>query len=157
MGSALKALLNRQIEEVEHRIEAIVAHDAAIAETAAILRSIPGIGPVASTTLIAEMPELGQITGEQAAALIDLAPFAHDSGTLRGRRSIGGGRRALRHVMFQAALVATRYNPVLKMFAERLRAAGKPHKVIVTAVARKLVTIANALCRSRHHWAREPA
>ncbi|WP_370161435.1 IS110 family transposase [Limimaricola soesokkakensis] len=156
MDSALKALLDRQIAEVEQRIEAAVAHEGAIAETAAILRSIPGIGPVASTTLLAEMPELGQITGEQAAALAGLAPIAHDSGTLRGRRCIGGGRRALRHVMFQAALVATHHNPVLRMFAERLRTAGKPHKVIVTAVARKLVTIANALCRSRRSWVQEP-
>ncbi len=156
IDSALKVLLDRQIAEVEQRIEAIVAHDDVIAETAAILRSIPGIGPVASSTLIAAMPELGQITGEQAAALTGLAPIAHDSGTLRGRRSISGGRRALRHVMFQAALVATHHNPVLRKFAERLRATGKPHKVIITAVARKLVTIANALCKSRHSWAQEP-
>ena len=152
MNVDLKALLDHQIAELERRIEALIAHDAAIAETAAILRSIPGIGPVASTMLIAEMPELGQVNGEQAAALTGLAPIAHDSGTLRGKRAIGGGRRALRHVMFQAALVAAHHNPNLKTFADRLRKAGKPHKVIIIAVARKLVTMANALCKSRCTW-----
>ena len=148
-----KKLLDRQITELERRIEQTVVTDDKLAETAAILRSVPGIGPVASTMLIAEMPELGQITGEQAAALTGLAPIAHDSGTPRGKRAVGGGRRVLRHVMFQAALVATHHNPSLKPFADRLRKAGKPHKVIITAVARKLVTIANALCRSRQKWA----
>lgn len=153
MDRDLKTLLDRQITELERRIEQTVVTDDKLAETAAILRSVPGIGPVASTMLIAEMPELGQITGEQAAALTGLAPIAHDSGTLRGKRAVGGGRRVLRHVMFQAALVAAHHNPSLKPFADRLRKAGKPHKVIITAVARKLVTIANALCRSRQKWA----
>ncbi|MDV7146018.1 transposase, partial [Tropicimonas sp. TH_r6] len=157
MDHEIKDLLDRQISELEKRIEQTIASDATLAETAAILRSIPGIGPVASTMLIAEMPELGQITAEQAAALVGLAPIAHDSGTLRGKRAIGGGRRLLRHVMFQAALVAAHHNPVLKAFADRLRAAGKPHKVIITAVARKLVTFANAPCRSRKTWAHQAA
>ena len=99
------------------------------------------------------MPELGTITGEQAAALAGLAPVAHDSGNLRGKRTIAGGRRALRHVMFQAALVAAHHNVTLKTFANRLRKAGKPHKVIITAVTRKLITIANALCKKRQKWA----
>jgi len=103
--------------------------------------------------LIADVPELGAMTGEQAAALAGLAPVAHDSGTLRGKRAIAGGRRALRHVMCQAALAAADHNPSLKIFAARLRRAGKPHKVVITAVARKLVILANALCRSRQKWA----
>lgn len=107
--------------------------------------------------LIAEMPELGQLSAEQAAALTGLAPIAHDSGAMRGKRAIGGGRRLPRHVMFQAALVASHHNPVLKAFADRLRAAGIPHKLVITAVARKLVTIANALCKSRRKWAAQPA
>ena len=157
MDGELKDLLDRQITELELQIERAIATDAALVETASILRSIPGIGPVASTMLIAEMPELGLITGEQAAALTGLAPIAHDSGAISGKRAIGGGRRQLRHVMFQAALVASYHNPTLRLFADRLRAAGKPHKVIVTAVARKLVTIANALCKSRQNWAVHPA
>ncbi len=148
----LKDLLDRQIAGLEARIEQIIATEESLAATSDILRSVPGIGPVASTMLIAEMPELGQITGEQAAALTGLAPIAHDSGARRGKRAIGGGRRALRHVLFQAALVASHHNPALKTFADRLRAAGKPHKVVITAVARKLVTIANALIKSGQKW-----
>jgi transposase len=157
MDDKLKELLDHQITELENRIEQTIATDATLTETAAILRSVPGIGPVASTMLIAEMPELGQVTGEQAAALAGLAPIAHDSGTFRGKRAIAGGRRLLRHVMFQAALVAAHHNPALRTFADRLRNAGKPHKVIITAVARKLVIIANALCKSRQSWASQTA
>lgn len=153
MDADLKDLLDRQIGDLEAQIEQVIAADETLTETSEILRSVPGIGPVASTMLIAEMPELGHISGEQAAALTGLAPIAHDSGSLRGKRAIGGGRRQLRHVLFQAALVASHHNPVLKSFANRLRAAGKPHKVVITAVARKLVTIVNALCKSRQIWA----
>lgn len=153
IDSELKQRFDTMIKELEDRITKAIASDNHLSETAIVLRSIPGIGPVASTMLIAEMPEIGTITGEEAAALTGLAPVAHDSGTLRGKRAIAGGRRALRHVMFQAALVAAHHNPSLKCFADRLRKAGKPHKVIITAVARKLVTIANALCKSRQKWA----
>lgn len=153
MDEDLKGLLDRQIAGLEAQIEDIIVTDESLAMTAVILRSVPGIGPVASTMLIAEMPELGNISGEQAAALTGLAPIAHDSGAMRGKRAIGGGRRLLRHVMFQAALVASHHNPILKNFADRLRAAGKPHKVVITAVARKLVTIVNALCKSSQKWA----
>lgn len=107
--------------------------------------------------LIAEMPELGQLSGEQAAALSGLAPIAHDSGAMRGKRAIGGGRQQLHHVMFQAALVTSHHNPVLKIFANRLRVAGKPHKVIITSVARKLITIVNALVKSRQKWSSQTA
>lgn len=138
-----------EIEDLERQID----EQAKEQEMAQRLRSIPGIGPVASTMLIAEMPENGTISGEEAAALTGLAPVAHDSGTLRGKRAIAGGRRSLRHVMFQAALVAAHHNPSLKSFADRLRKAGKPHKVIIIAVARKLITIANALCKNRQIWA----
>lgn len=153
MDGELKALLDHQVAELEGQIEQLIATDESLATTAGILRSIPGIGPVASTMLIAEMPELGQISGQQAAALTGLAPIANDSGAMRGKRAIGGGRRLLRHVMFQAALVASYHNPVLKTFADRLPAAGKPHKVIIVAVTRKLVTIVNALCKSQQKWA----
>jgi transposase len=148
----LKERLDVAIAELESRISELLGRDRHLADTARILRSVPGIGPVASSTLIAELPELGAITGEQAAALTGLAPVAQDSGTLRGRRAIAGGRRALRHVLFQAALVASHHNPMLKVFADRLRKAGKPHKVIITAVARKLVIINNALCKRQQEW-----
>jgi len=148
MDTELQDLLDHQIAEIEARIEQIISIDQSLATTVGILRSVPGISPVASTMLIAEMQELGQISGEQAAALTGLAPIAHDSGAMRGKRAIGGGRRLLRHVMFQAALVASHHNPILKTFADRIRAAGKPHKVIIIAVARKLVTLVNALVKS---------
>lgn len=157
MDSELKDLLDRQITELEVQIEEIIAADESLARTASILRSVPGICPGASAMLIAEMPELGQISGEQAAALTGLAPIAHDSGAMRGRRAIGGGRRLPRHVLFQAALVASHHNQVLKRFADRLRTAGKPHKVVITAVARKLVTIVNALCKNRQKWTTQSA
>jgi transposase len=152
IDTELKQRIDSLIKELEDRIIQAIASDDLLAETAGVLRSIPGIGPVASTMLIAEMPELGTITGEQAAALVGLAPVAQDSGTLRGKRTIAGGRRTLRHVMFQAALVAAHHNPSMKAFADRLRKVGKPHKVIITAVARKLVNLANALCKSRQKW-----
>lgn len=157
MNAELKDLLDRQIAGLEVRIEQTLTSDDELARTVDILRSVPGIGPVASTMLIAEMPELGQLSGEQAAALAGLAPIAHDSGAMRGKRATGGGRRLLRHVMFQAALVASHNTPLLKTFADRLRAAGKPHKVVITAVARKRVTIANALCKSRLKWSNQTA
>ena len=131
VDSELKHRIDSLIKELEDRITRAIASDDCLSETAIVLRSIPGIGPVASTMLIAEMPEIGTITGEEAAALTGLAPVAHDSGTLRGKRAIAGGRRTLRHVMFQTALVAAHHNPDLKSFADRLRKAGKPHKVII--------------------------
>ena len=140
MDSELKQGIDSMIKKLEDRINRAIASDDHLSEMSIVLRSIPGIGPVASTMLIAEMPEIGTISGGEAAALTGLAPIAHDSGTLRGKRAIAGGRRALRHVMFQAALVVAHHNPSLKCFADRLSEAGKPHKVIITAVARKLVT-----------------
>jgi len=130
----------------------VLAEDDALSRRVELLRSVPGIGPVTSATLIGDVPELGHISGAQAASLAGLAPIARDSGALRGKRSIGGGRRAVRHVLFQAALVARQYNPVLRAFADRLKAAGKPHKVIITAVARKLMIIANAICKKDRQW-----
>lgn len=152
VDSELKHRIDSLIKELEDRITRAIASDHHLSETAIVLRSIPGIGLIASTMLIAEMPEIGTITGEEAAALTGLAPVAHDSGTLRGKRAIAGGRRALRHVIFQAGLAAAHHNPDLKSFADRLRKAGKPHKVIIIAVTRKLVTISNALCKSRQKW-----
>ena len=149
----LLELLGRQIAEAEERIRSLLANDAVLAETAAVLRSVPGIGLVACAMLIAEMPELGRISGEQTAALARLALIARDSGQMRGKRMIGGGRWALRQVLHQAALVASIRNKDLKVFANRLRKEGKPHKLVAAAVARKLVVIANALCESRRLWA----
>ena len=112
MDAEVKDLLDRQIAQLEAQIDHIVTTDDSLARTADALRCVFGIGPIASTKLIAQMPELGQITGEQAAAFTGLAPTAHDSGARHGQRAIGG-RRLLRHELFQAAFVASHHNPVI--------------------------------------------
>jgi transposase len=117
-----------------------------------LLRSIPGIGPVASRTLLPALPELGQLSGRQAAALAGLAPYDDDSGTRTGQRFVQGGRADVRCVLYMAALAAAKHNPALTAFKERLARAGKKAKVILTAVARKLVVLANAVLKSRRPW-----
>ncbi|WP_226941874.1 transposase [Pseudooceanicola spongiae] len=152
IDTELKARLDCRIKAMEDRIGAAISFDDLRAKTTGVLHSIPGVGPVASTMLVAQMHEPGTVTGEQAAALVGLAPVVHNSGTLPGKRTIAGDRRALRHVMFQAASVAAHHNLTMKTFADRLRKAGKPHKLIITAGARKRVNLAHALCKSRQKW-----
>jgi transposase len=117
-----------------------------------LLQSVPGIGPRVSAVLLAGIPELGQLNRRQAAALIGVAPFNRDSGTLRGRRTIWGGRAAVRSSLYMAALVATRHNPAIRAFYQRLRSAGKRAKVALVACARKLLSILNAILRTRTPW-----
>lgn len=117
-----------------------------------LLQSVPGVGRVVSLTLLAELPELGRLSHKQIAALVGVAPLNRDSGTLRGKRLIYGGRAPVRAVLYMAALVASRRNPVIRAFYERLRAAGKPAKVALTACMRKLLTILNAIARSGTPW-----
>jgi transposase len=117
-----------------------------------LLRSIPGVGPVCSRTLLAGLPELGSLSNKPAAALAGLAPYDDDSGLRRGRRHVRGGRSEVRCVLFMAALAAVRCNPALRAFKQRLQKAGKKAKVILTAVARKLVVLANAVLRSGRPW-----
>jgi transposase len=117
-----------------------------------LLASVPGVGPVISRTLIAELPELGQLNRKQIAALVGLAPFTRQSGQWRGKSFIGGGRSAVRSALFMGAMVAKQHNPVLKAFFDRLIAAGKPKMVALIAVARKLLTILNAILRDRRPW-----
>lgn len=152
MDEDLKAMLDTQIGDIERRIESVIAQEESSATKARLLRSIPGIGPVSAAMLIAEMPELGRMTAGEAAAMTGLAPVPHDSGTMRGRRAIAGGRQALRHVLFQAALAAACHNPILKPVAQHLKERGKPHKLIIVAIARRLVTIANAILKTGISW-----
>lgn len=116
-----------------------------------VLRSTPGIGPVSSCTLLANLPELGRLNRKEIAALVGVAPLNRDSGTLRGRR-IWGGRSHVRSALYMATLVGVRRNPVLRTFYQRLLAAGKPKKVALTASMRKLLTILNAMARSNTSW-----
>ena len=117
-----------------------------------LVRTVPGVGPVMSLTLLGSLPELGRLTRKQIAALVGVAPFARDSGKRRGRRHTAGGRRAVRTVLYMATLSAVRFNPVLKQFYERLKASGKVSKVAVIASARKLLTILNAMVRDKAKW-----
>ena len=117
-----------------------------------LLSSVPGIGPGIARTLIAEMPELGRLDREEIAALAGLAPFTRQSGQWRGKSFFGGGRSSVRTALFMGALVAKRHNPTLKAFFDRLVAAGKPKMVALIAVARKLITILNAILRDQKPW-----
>jgi transposase len=117
-----------------------------------LLRSVPGIGPIVARTLLAELPELGQLDRRAIAALVGVAPFNRDSGQWRGRRMIWGGRASVRAALYMAALVATRYNPVMRALYQRLRAAGKPPKVALVAVMRKLLTTVNAMLKHQTAW-----
>lgn len=115
-------------------------------------RSVPGIGPVCARTLLLDLPELGTLSRQRLAALVGVAPFHRDSGTLRGTRTTWGGRTHVRAALYMSTLVAVRYNPVLKRFYERLRAAGKVAKVALTACMRKLLTILNAMVKHHNPW-----
>jgi len=117
-----------------------------------LLASVPGVGPIIARTLIAELPELGQLGRRQIAALAGLAPFTRQSGQWRGRSFSGGGRTAVRTVLFMGAMVAKQHNPTLKAFFDRLVTAGKPKMVALVAVARKLLTILNAILRDNRPW-----
>ena len=120
-----------------------------------LLSSVPGVKSAISRTLIAELPELGTLDRKQIAALVGLAPFARESGKWRGKSMIGGGRASVRKALFMGAMVAKRYNPVLKAFFDRLVAAGKEKMVALIAVARKLLTMLNAILRDRQPWRQE--
>ena len=118
-----------------------------------LLRSVPGIGPVVTVTLLADLPELGVLGRKQIGALVGVAPLNRDSGILRGKRSVWGGRSTVRAALYMAALVGTRHNPVLHALYIRLLAAGKTKKVALTACMHKLLTIVNALLKHRTRWA----
>jgi transposase len=117
-----------------------------------LVRSVPGAGPVLSRTLLADLPELGRLSRREIAKLAGIAPLSRDSGTLRGRRFVQGGRAPVRAVLYMAALVATRRNPVIKAFYQRLVAAGKPKKLALVACMRKLLTVLNVMVRTATRW-----
>jgi transposase len=137
--------LNRDLDEALRRSPVWREQDA-------LLRSVPGVGRVLTATLLAELPELGRLNRKQVAALVGVAPLNRDSGSLHGHRHVGGGRSSVRHALYMAALVATRWNPPIRAFYQRLRSAGKLPKVALTACMRKLLTILNAMVRSKRQW-----
>lgn len=149
LNTIIKAL-DREIARVDKDLQAFVG--ANHADLAALLDSVKGVGKATISTLLAEVPELGKLSGREVSALVGVAPINRDSGTMRGKRAIFGGRPDVRRVLFMAALVASRHNPVIKTFYQRLLAAGKPKKVALVACMRKLLTILNAMVRSGKPW-----
>jgi transposase len=150
--------LGQAVGELEHEIEQRLEGSPAWQERAGLLASVPGVGKVTVATLIGLLPELGQVSGKAVASLVGLAPFARDSGLMKGRRTIWGGRRQVREVLYMATLVAVCHNPRLRRFYAGLVAAGKPKKLALTAAMRKLLVILNALIRDGQPWrAPQPA
>jgi transposase len=150
--------LERRVREMDDELDDAIQASPVWRAKDDLLQSVPGIGRVVSRTLLAMLPELGRLNRQEIAALVGVAPLNCDSGTFRGRRRVYGGRAPVRAVLYMGALVATRYNPVLRTFYQRLRAAGKPPKVALTAVMRKLLVILNAMMRSQTPWQlHEPA
>ena len=149
--------INAQIAAIEAEIKASIASDENLAGRLAILESIPGISAITAFALLIEMPELGTMEGKQAASLAGLAPVTRQSGRWTGRAFIRGGRASLRQALYMPALVAARFNPQMKAKYRQMLEAGKPAKVAITAIMRKLVILANALLRDSRKWAENPA
>jgi transposase len=144
--------LRKQLHRLDTDLEQQLRNSPLWREKENLLRGVPGVGPVLCTTLIADLPELGTLSRHQIAALVGVAPLNRDSGTLRGRRMIWGDRASVRSALYMATLAAVRFNPLLKAFYLRLRAAGKPPKLALTACMRKLLTILNAMLKHRTPW-----
>ena len=145
--------LEEALAEIEGELDGAVRDSAVWRAKEELLRSVPGVGPVSARTLLAELPELGSLTRRQAAALVGVAPFSRDSGAMRGRRTVWGGRATLRACLYMAAVAAARgSNPAIAGFYRRLRAAGKPAKLALTACMRKLVVTLNAMLRANAAW-----
>lgn len=160
LRSTIKAHINflqRELQDIHRELDGMLRTSPLWREHEDLLRSAKGIGRVTVATLFAELPELGTLDRKRIAALVGVAPMNRDSGTHRGRRMIWGGRASVRAALYMAALVASRHNPVIRRFYERLCAAGKPKKVALTACMRKLLTIVNAMVRTKSPWRALPA
>ncbi len=148
--------LEEELEGIDGDLDRTIRDSSVWRERDELLRSAPGVGKVLSTTLLAELPELGALTRHEVAALVGVAPLNRDSGALRGKRTVWGGRARVRAALYMGTLVATRYNPIIKEFYERLIAKGKAKKVALTACMRKLLTILNAMLKAGARWQRQP-
>ncbi len=145
-------LLQGELAELDRDIDGAIRQSPAWQEDADLLASVPGVGKVTLRTLIAELPELGRLNRRKIAALVGVAPLNRDSGTMRGRRTIAGGRATVRSALYMAALVASRANPIIAPYYAKLRANGKTGKQALTACMRKLIVILNAMLRDRKPW-----
>jgi transposase len=148
----LLAALQKELSDLEDDLDDTIRGTPVWRETEDLLTSVPGVGDKLARALIADLPELGKLSRRQAGAMAGVVPFNRDSGTMRGKRMIQGGRAKLRAVLYMGALVASRCNPVLKDFYQRLLRAGKPKKLALVAVMRKLLTILNAIIRDQKPW-----
>ncbi len=146
------AWLKEELDDIDDHIQSTLRNSPIWREQEDLLRSVPGVGKVLSSILITDLPELGKLNRKQIAALVGVAPFNCDSGKMHGKRAIWGGRAAVRSVLYMAALSATKCNPVIRVFFQRLKDAGKPSKVAITACMRKLLTILNSMMRTGSHW-----
>jgi transposase len=144
--------LEKELSRTDRDLDEAIEASATFKENEALLRSVPGVGAVLARTLLAELPELGTITHKRLCALVGVAPFNNDSGKRKGKREVWGGRAPVRAALYMGALVATRHNPLIGRFYERLLAAGKPKKVALVACMRKLLTILNAMIRDGTPW-----
>ena len=144
--------LEKEIERTDSDLDQAIEENSAFKANETLLRSVPGVGRVLARTLLAELPELGKLTHKRLCALVGVAPFNRDSGQRSGTRKVWGGRAPVRATLYMGALVATRHNPVIKEFYERLLAAGKPKKVALVACMRKLLSILNAMMRDQAIW-----
>lgn len=144
--------LTAELGRVDDELDQAIRHSPIWREKDDLLRSVPGVGPVVTTTLLAGLPELGTLSHKHIAALVGVAPLNRDSGRWQGKRSVWGGRAQVRAVLYMGALVATRFNPVIRVFYQRLLAAGKAKKVALTACMRKLLTMLNAILKSGTPW-----
>jgi transposase len=147
-----RSTLQTELTEIEVELDETIRGTPIWRENEDLLKSVPGVGDVVARTLIAELPELGTLTRRQIAALVGVAPFSRDSGTMRGKRTIWGGRAAVRAALYMGALVASRCNPVIAAFYQRLLAAGKSKKLALVACMRKLLVTLNAILRERTPW-----
>jgi transposase len=150
--ASLLRTLEKHLVRLDKQIDTLLLQDPDRAALHELLQTVPAVGPGVARTLLADLPELGQLGRREIASLVGVAPFARDSGKIRGPRRIRGGRASVRTVLYLAAMTGARFNPVLRDLYQRLRQAGKPPKLAFVAVARKLLTILNAIARDRTAW-----
>ena len=144
--------LQGRLKQVDERLKMLIDKDPEWNRRAELLNTVPGVGPVLISSLIAELPELGTINRKQIASLVGVAPFNNDSGKSRGRRHIWGGRAHLRALLYMAIIAGLRFNPTIRAFYQHLRQAGKPAKVALVACMRKLLTQLNAMAKASQAW-----
>ena len=144
--------LEQELKDLDGDLRESIRSSPVWREKDQLLRSVPGVDEQVSVTLLAELPELGTLGRKQIAALVGVAPFSRDSGPHRGKRAVWGGRARVRVALYMGALVASRWNPVIRDFYQRLQAAGKPKKLALAACMRKLLIILNCLVKTREHW-----